>query len=117
MMTVERIIKAPCVDDLNILKNIIQSLEHTPIPFSFIDERNLEKLEEDKKISSVIHKQINEWKKQQGISHAKGLLQSIVSLLMYSCPHLSKILFSNMSSCINKFFTLNSDNMKYSNNL
>ena len=80
-MDVERIIQAPCVDDLNILKNIIQSLEHTPIPFSFIDERNLEKLEEDKKISSVIHRQINEWKKQKGISHAKGFLQSIVSLL------------------------------------
>ena len=29
----------------------------------------------------VIHKQINEWKKQQGISLAKGFLQSIVSLL------------------------------------
>ena len=81
MMTDERTIKAPCVDDLNILKNIIQCLEYTSIPFSFIDERNLEKFEADSKISSGMHEEINEWKKQQGISHAKGFLQSIVSLL------------------------------------
>ena len=81
MTTVERTIKAPCVDNLNILKNIIKSLEDTPIPFSFIDERNLKALENSNKISSVLHGQINAWKDQQGIGHAIGLLQSIVSLL------------------------------------
>ncbi len=77
----EKIIKAPAVDNLNILKKIIKSLEYTPIPFSYIDERNLESLENKRKISHQVHESINEWKDSQEISHAKGLLQSIVSLL------------------------------------
>jgi len=81
MQISEKIIKAPAVDNLDILKKIIQSLEYTPIPYSYIDERNLEELEKKKKISPQVHRSINEWKDSHGISHAKGLLQSIVSLL------------------------------------
>ncbi len=75
------IIKAPAVDDLNDLKKIIKNLEYSVIPFSYIDERHLQDLEDEGKLSKELHKQINQWKYEQGISLAKGFLQSTVSLL------------------------------------
>ena len=74
-------IKAPAVDNLNHLKNIIHSLEYTSIPYSYIDERHLEELQNNNKISNKIHNDINIWKKKIGIPHAKGLIQSMISLL------------------------------------
>ena len=68
MSTIERIINAPAVDNLNSIKNIIQSLELIPIPLSFIDEGHLQELEENGKILPQVHEAINEWKEQQGIS-------------------------------------------------
>ena len=82
MSTIQRIIKAPAVDNLNSIKNIIQSLELIPIPLSFIDEGHLHELEENNKILPQVHEAINEWKEQQGISSTiMVFLQPIVSLL------------------------------------
>ena len=82
MSTIQRIIKAPAVDNLNSIKNIIQSLELIPIPLSFIDEGHLQELEENGKILPQVHEAINEWKEQQGISSTiMVFLQPIVSLL------------------------------------
>ena len=64
----QEIINAPAVDNLNSIKNIIQSLELIPIPLSFIDEGHLQELEENRKILPQVHEAINEWKEQQGIS-------------------------------------------------
>ena len=75
------IIKAPAVDDLNNLKKIIKSLEYSAIPYSYIDERRLQDLENDNRLSKKNHEKINEWKKSEGISCTKGDLQSMVSLL------------------------------------
>ena len=80
-MSTNSIIKAPAVDDLGSLKAIIRSLEYTPIPYSFIDERRLSELENDGKISSETHQTINDWKESENIVGGKGILQSIVSLL------------------------------------
>ncbi len=75
-------IKAPYVNDLNIIKPFIKSLEYTVIPFSYMDERHLCDLEEDNKISKEIHASINNWKKEEGIPNGKkGFLQDVVSLL------------------------------------
>jgi hypothetical protein len=81
MMTNISIIKAPAVDDLNDLKKIIKSLEYSTIPYSYIDERRLQELQNDKKISKENHEKINNWKITEKISCAKGYLQSVVSLL------------------------------------
>lgn len=81
MLTNQNIIKAPAVDDLNDLKKIIKSLEYSVIPYSYIDERRLQDLQDSGKLSKEIHKKINSWKIEQGISCAKGFLQSVVSLL------------------------------------
>jgi hypothetical protein len=80
-MISQNYIKAPAVDNLNHLKNIIHSLEYTPIPYSYIDERHLEELQNNKKISHKIHNDIDIWKKKIGIPLAKGLIQSMISLL------------------------------------
>ena len=81
MMINMNIIKAPAVDDLNNLKKIIKSLEYSSIPYSYIDERRLQELENDNRLSKKIHEKINDWKISEGISCTKGDLQSIVSLL------------------------------------
>ena len=65
MSTIQRIIKAPAVDNLNSIKNIIQSLELIPIPLSFIDEGHLHELEKNGRILPQVHEAINEWKEQQ----------------------------------------------------
>ena len=77
------VIKAPAVDNLSDLKKIIKSLEYTPIPYSYIDERHLCDLEECGKISTETHNAINDWKDEHGITSLKqkGYLQSVVSLL------------------------------------
>ena len=80
-MTSINIIKAPAVDDLNDLKKIIKSLEYSTIPYSYIDERRLQELENGNKLSKENHKKINNWKITEGVSCAKGYLQSMVSLL------------------------------------
>lgn len=81
MLTNHNIIKAPAVDDLNYLKKIIQSLEYISIPYSYVDERRLQELQDDGKLSKENHEKINNWKIEQGIPLAKGFLQSVVSLL------------------------------------
>lgn len=81
MMIIQNYIKAPAVDNLNHLKNIIHSLEYTPIPYSYIDERHLEELQNNNKISNKIHNDIDIWKKKTRIPLAKGLIQSMISLL------------------------------------
>jgi len=80
MMT-NSIIKAPAVDNLNDLKKIIKSLEYSAIPYSYIDERRLQELQNYNKLSKENHEKINNWKTTEGISCAKGYLQSVVSLL------------------------------------
>ena len=80
MLSNHNIIKAPAVDDLNDLKKIIRSLEYTSIPFSYVDERRLQDLYDDGKLSKENYKKINNWKIEQGIPLAKGFLQSVVSL-------------------------------------
>ena len=80
-MSTNYIIKAPAVYDLGSLKAIIRSLEYTPIPYSYIDERRLCELENNEKISSETHQAINDWKESENIIDGKGVLQSIVSLL------------------------------------
>ncbi|MCE2506236.1 MAG: hypothetical protein J4F36_07175 [Nitrosopumilaceae archaeon] len=81
MMASVKIIKAPAVDDLNDLKKIIKSLEYSTIPYSYIDERRLQELQNEKKLSKKNHEKINDWKISEGISCTKGNLQSMVSLL------------------------------------
>ena len=81
MLTNHEIIKAPAVDDLNHLKKIILSLEYTSIPYSYVDERRLQELQDDGKLSKENHEKIDNWKIEQGIPLAKGFLQSVVSLL------------------------------------
>jgi len=81
MMSTHNIIKAPAVDNLENIKNIIKSLEYAPIPYSYIDERHLEELEKNSKISLHMHENINNWKDSQGILKQKGFLQSVISLL------------------------------------
>jgi hypothetical protein len=73
MMT-NNIIKAPAVDNLNDLKKIIKSLEYSAIPYSYIDERRLQELQNDNKLSKENHEKINNWKIIEGISCAKGYL-------------------------------------------
>ena len=80
-MVTMSIIKAPAVDNLEVIKSIIKSLEYTEIPFSYIDERRLEELEKNGKISSETRESIDEWKKNEVLPiKKKGVIQSIVSL-------------------------------------
>jgi hypothetical protein len=80
-MISQNYIKAPAVDNLNHLKNIIHSLEFTPIPYSYIDKRHLDDLQDKGKISKKIYNEIDIWKKKIGIPQAKGLIQSMLSIL------------------------------------
>ena len=77
----QNIIKAPAVDNLNDLKNIIKSLEYNSIPYSYIDKRHLKNLLENKKLSKENYDIICNWKIEQDIHDNKGDLQSIVSLM------------------------------------
>jgi len=64
MLANHNIIKAPAVDNLNDLKKIIQGLEFTSIPYSYVDERRLQELQDGGRLSKENHEIINNWKKR-----------------------------------------------------